>query len=102
MRPRSPVGRRLDRLRGTGAGRRLERRLEDQIGHAEDGAEGGANLVADVGQELVLGPVRRLGRRLRLPQLLGGLRPLDPVRGLAGQQVDDVEVAVRRGAAASL
>ena len=49
-------------------------RVEDQLGHAEDGAEGGADLVADVGQELVLGPVRRLGRLLGLPQLR--LQPL--------------------------
>ena len=58
------VGGRLDRLEvlplvlGQG-------RVEGQLGHAEDGVHGGADLVADVGQELVLGPVRRL-RRLRL------------------------------------
>ena len=72
-----------------------QRRVEHELGHAEDGAEGGADLVADVGQELVLGPVRRLGRLLGLPQRLLGLRPLDPVRGLAGQQVEDVQVPVR-------
>jgi hypothetical protein len=47
-----------------------QRGVEDQVGHAEDGAEGGADLVPDVGQELVLGPLRRLGRLLRLLQLL--------------------------------
>ena len=55
------VGGRLDRLEvlplvlGQG-------RVEGQLGHAEDGVHGGADLVADVGQELVLGPVRRLRR----------------------------------------
>src|SRR5947209_3296762 len=44
--------------------------VEGQLGHAEDGVHGGADLVADVGQKLVLGPVRRLRRLLRLPQLL--------------------------------
>ena len=62
------VGRRLDRLQALPlvVG---QRGVEDQLGHAEDGAEGGADLVADVGQELVLGPVRRLRRLLGLAQL---------------------------------
>ena len=42
-------------------------RVEDQLGHAEDGVHGGADLVADVGQELVLGPVGRLRRLRPLP-----------------------------------
>ena len=45
-------------------------RVEGQLGHAEDGVHGGADLVADVGQELVLGPVGRLRRLLRPPQLV--------------------------------
>ena len=87
------VGRRLDRLQALPlvVG---QRRIEDQFGHAEDGAEGGADLVADVGQELVLGPVGRLRRLLRLSQLLGGLQPLDPVRGLPGQKIHDVQVSL--------
>ena len=44
-----------------------QRRVEDQLGHAEDGVHGGADLVADVGQELVLGPVGRLRRLRPLP-----------------------------------
>src|SRR5262249_30536604 len=43
------------------------------LGHAEDGVHGGADLVADVGQKLVLRPVGRLCRLLRPPQLLLGL-----------------------------
>ena len=63
------VGRRLDRLQALPlvVG---QRRVEDQLGHAEDGVHGRANLVADVGQELVLGPVRRLRRLLGLARLL--------------------------------
>ena len=36
-----------------------EGRLQGQLGHAEDGIHGGSDLVADVGEELVLGSVRR-------------------------------------------
>ena len=46
-----------------------QRRVEHQFGHAEDGVHGRADLMADVGQELVLGPIGRLRRLLRLPQL---------------------------------
>jgi len=35
-----------------------EEGVQGQLGHAEDGVHGGADLVADVGQELVLGSVR--------------------------------------------
>ena len=41
-------------------------RVEGELGHAEDGVHGGADLVADVGQELVLGPAGRLRRLLGL------------------------------------
>jgi len=68
------AGRRLDRLQAlalvlgqVGA--------EHQFGHAEDGAEGGADLVTDVGQEIVLGPVGRLRRLLGLAEgLIGPVR----------------------------
>ena len=39
----------------------VERRLEEKLGHPEDGVHGGADLVAHVGQERVLGLVGRLG-----------------------------------------
>ena len=45
-------------------------RVKSQLGHAEDRVHGGADLVADVGEEIVLGTVGRLGRFLRLPKLL--------------------------------
>ena len=69
MMPEQVVGRGLDRPQALPlvVG---QRRVEDQLGHAEDGVHGGADLVADVGQELVLGPVGRLRRLLGLPQLL--------------------------------
>ena len=71
------VGRGLDRLEALPLVLG-QRRVEDQLGHAEDGVHGGADLVADVGQELVLGPVRRLRRLLGLPQrLLGALLIID-------------------------
>ena len=68
-----------------GIRRRLDRRqvlplvlgeggVEGQLGHAEDGVHGRADLVADVGQELVLGPVGRLRRLLGLLEGFG--RPL--------------------------
>ena len=64
-----------------------QRRVEQQLGHADHAVHRRADLVAHVGQELALGPARRLGRVARLPQLL--LRAL--VRG---------DVAVRRHEAA--
>ena len=72
------VGRGLDRLEALPLVLG-QRRVEGQLGHAEDGVHGGADLVADVGQELVLGPVRRLRRLLGLPQLLLGPLPLGDV-----------------------
>ena len=42
---------------------RDERCAEQQLGHAEDAVERRANLVADVGEELVLGERRLLGGR---------------------------------------
>ena len=62
------VGRRLDRFETLPLvfG---QRRVQGQFGHAEDGVHGRANLVADVGQELVLGSVGRLRRVLGPPQL---------------------------------
>ena len=42
------------------------RGFDGQLGHAEDGVHRRADLMADVGQELVLGPVRRLRRLLGL------------------------------------
>ena len=80
------VGRRLDRLQVlplvVGQGR-----VEGQLGHAEDGVHGGADLVADVGQELALGPVGRLRRLLGLAQLLLGPLALGDVADEGGEQV---------------
>ena len=67
------IGRRLDRLQALPLVL-VQGRVEHELGHAEDGVHGGADLVADVGQELVLGPVGRLRRLLRLAQL-----PLQPL-----------------------
>ena len=74
------VGRRLDRLQALPLVLG-QRRVEDQLGHAEDGVHGGADLVADVGQELVLGPVGRLRRLLGPPQLLLGPLAIGDVDG---------------------
>ena len=73
-----------------------QRRVEGELGHAEDGVHGGADLVADVGQELILGPARRLRRVLGPPQrLLGtllvvdvgdGPQPLDDLAGLVADR----------------
>ena len=54
----------------------LERRLQGELGHADDGVHRRADLVADVGQELALGLVGRLGDLLGLLELL--LLPADP------------------------
>ena len=83
------VGRRLDRLQALPLVLG-QRRVEDQLGHAEDGVHGGADLVADVGQELVLGPVGRLRRLLGLPQLLLGLLPVGDV---ARERPDELAAA---------
>jgi enamine deaminase RidA (YjgF/YER057c/UK114 family) len=55
------IGRRLDRFQALPQVL-LQGCVEHGLGHAEDGVHGGADLVADVGQELVLGPVGRLHR----------------------------------------
>ena len=62
------VGRRLDRPQALPlvVG---QRGVEHQFGHAEDGVHGGADLVADLGQELVLGTAGRLRRLHGPPQL---------------------------------
>ena len=85
MMPEQAVGRRLDRLQALPlvVG---QRRVEGQLGHAEDGVHGGADLVADVGQELVLGPVGRLRRLLGLAQLLLG--PLASVMSTGADHED--------------
>ena len=56
-----------EQIVGGGFGRRQalplilgQRRVQGQLGHAEDGVHGGADLVAHVRQELVLGPAGRL------------------------------------------
>ncbi len=64
-----PVGVRPLVRRGLGEGG-----IEGQLGHAEDSVHGGADLVADVGQELILGAVGRL--RCLLGLLKGFGRPL--------------------------
>ena len=77
-----------------------QRRVEGELGHAEDGVHGGADLVADVGQELVLGPARRLRRLLGPPQhLLGALLVVDV--GAGPEPLDDPArlVADRQAAA---
>ncbi len=52
---------------------RFHLRVEDQLRHAEDGVHRGPDLVADVGEELVLGAVRRLRDLLRASRrVLGG------------------------------
>ena len=61
------VGRRLDRLEILRCSC-AEGGVQGQLGHAEDRVHRRADLVADVGQELVLGPVGRLGRLLRPAQ----------------------------------
>ena len=84
-----------------GLGRRLDhvqvlplvlgqRRVEDQVGHAEDAVHGRADLMAHVGQELALGPVGRLRRlpgqaRLLLqpPAVRDVLEDRDGIGGLA-------------------
>jgi len=51
-----------------------QRGLGRQVQHAQDGIERGAQLVADIGQEVGLGTVGRLGGVARLRQ--HGLDPL--------------------------
>jgi hypothetical protein len=78
--PEEGVRRRLDRRQVLPLlGRQLG--VQRQLGHAEDGVHGGADLVADVGQELVLGTVGRLRRLLGPPQLLLGLLALGHIDG---------------------
>ena len=69
--PQQVVRRRLDRhqilplVLGEGG-------LEGQLGHAEDGVHGRTDFMADVGEELVLGSIRRFSRLLGKAQLLLG------------------------------
>ena len=84
------IGRRLDRLQALPLAL-VQGRVEHEFGHADDGVHGGADFVADVGQEIVLGAVGRLRRLLGLAQLR--IQPLalrnvlnhrDGVGGLTG------------------
>src|SRR5205823_12239549 len=70
-----------------------------QVGHAEDGVHGGADLVADVGQELVLGPVRRLGGFLGETQFLLGPLAVRDVGAGAEPFADGARAAADRYAA---
>jgi len=65
------IGRRLDRLQALPLAL-VQGRVEHQLGHAEDGVHGGADLVADVGQELRL-HARRLHRRVARAGRVQGL-----------------------------
>ena len=78
--------------------------VEDQFGHAEDGVQRGADLVAHAGQEGALGPVGGLGGRFGLFAVffggfLGGDVPEDDLRaddvsgGVADGGLHDVDVA---------
>ena len=58
----------------------VEVRVQGQLRHAEDRVHGGADLVADVGQELALGLARGLGRLLRLAKYRFDLFLLGDVR----------------------
>ena len=67
-----------------------QRRVEGQFGHAEDGIHRRADLVADVGEELVLGTIAGLRRLFGLSQLAfqplavrNVLNDLDAVGGLS-------------------
>ena len=92
------VGRRLRRLQALPlvVG---QRRVQGQLGHAEDGVHRRADLVADVGQELVLGAVGRLGRlfclkKFRFQAFAVGdvLHDRDEVFGLSRRIVSDETV----------
>ena len=67
------------RLRRTRAARGVSSRVEQQLGHADHAVHRRADLVAHLGQELALGPARRLRRVARLPQLLLGALALGDV-----------------------
>ena len=67
-----------------------QRCVEGQFGHAEDGVHGRAELVADVGEELVLGTIAGLRRLFGLSQLAfqplavrNVLNDLDAIGGLS-------------------
>ncbi|MNF65956.1 hypothetical protein D3C84_477390 [compost metagenome] len=49
---------------------RVEPGLQGEVGHAEDGVHGGADLVAHVGEKIALGPGRALRQFIGLFQLL--------------------------------
>ena len=71
-----------------------EQARHDRLGIADDGVERRPELVAHVGEEIRLGPARRLGRFLRGDGVLLGLAQL----GHVGEGGDDA--AVGRGVAA--
>ena len=62
-----------------------------QLAHAQNGVHRGADFVAHVGQKLLAGPHRRLGRQLGVAQLLLGVHPFGDVEAIAH---DDVQAAV--------
>ncbi len=71
-----------DRQKGTAGGLyeievlallRRQRRLQGELGHSNDGIHRSADFVTHIGQKLRLCQIRRLGRLLRLVQILFGL-----------------------------
>ena len=70
-----------------------QRRVEQQLRHADHRVHRRADLVAHVGEEVALGAARGLGRLARLLQLLRGLLLL---RHVAGDRVDQPLLDERR------
>ena len=70
-------------------------RAADQVGHADDGVERGADLVGHVGEELALDPHQPLGlEQGPAARLVGGLALADV--GEAHHRADDLAVPVHR------
>src|SRR2546428_9052293 len=74
-----------------------EHPLEEDLGEPDDGVERRAQLVAHVREELALVPARDLELAALLLDLVEEPDVLDRDRGLIGEGLDDLDLAVREG-----
>ena len=77
----------------------VQRGFREHLRHADDAVHGGADFVADVGEEVALGAIGRFGRELGVERrLLGELAVGDELHGAGHAQRRAVRRRARLGA----
>ncbi len=70
----------------------VQRRGQQEVGHADHAVHRGADFVAHVGQEVALGDAGGFRRGAGIVELFVGAHALDQAAGPTGQQLDEFEV----------